>query len=377
MTYPVPPGPRIAYDLDGSQGFVVGLRYSGGVIQGAPAWLSALNADSGRVARAFAQPAASSADTNPGTVGIAVRLATPTRLRAVAFGGAWALSTYSPGVTQLLLGTLEASADSTNGVDGTWQTLHTYSEVDDQDFTYGKTGIFLDEHNFYPGGGAFDPVSRDATPAQSGRVLTDGTVTRLGSNSTSGFYVSREWRQKAGDGRKGWREVFGTATRNVRWVRFVTSGSVIISSGNNESYYNPIDTGALFKLHLYGEPDDSSSPHRLSLVTPAGNPIQSLDWGDVFPGDVQTRDFRVKNASPTLIARAPTVRIESENPVIVETPSSWVSLYVDAPPGAASVQLEDIGPGEMSETVTLSLEAMGTVFGPVSPRLSVVTEEWF
>lgn len=371
MTYPTPPAPRIAYDLDGSEGFVVGLRYSGGVIQGAPAWLSALNADSGRSARAFAQEASSIQDELPGNVGIALRLSVPTRIRAVAFGGMWSLDRFSPSTARMLLGPLETSSDSTNGIDGTWRILHTYTVESGHDFTFGKSGTFLGEHSIS------NPSYRERTQAQSGRVLTDGSVPTPDSNSIANFFVSREGRLKGSEETKGWREVFGIATREVRWVRFSTTGYLSLGSGYNQEYYLPTDLGALFKLHLYGEPDTSASPHRLSLVTTSGASLSSLDWGDVPPGSIKTRTFRVKNLSPTLTAVSPEVAIEKENPIIPESPSSWVSLSTSGSSSTNSLVLDDLGPGELSEPITLTLEVQGTVVGSVAPRISVVTEEWF
>lgn len=367
MTYPVPPGPRIAYDLDGSMGFAFTHRGTFGVVQCHPSWLSALNADSGQSARVYAVDQPQGVFNTSGD-GFAIRLATPMRLRAIAFGNVFALSSSGGAFGYYLLGNIETSADSTNGIDGTWRTLHSYSTSAELDFTFGPTGQLGDSSGF------FDPPFRENQIAFIGQVRQDG-FTYKSTNSYWSFYTSREFRQKSSSLSRGWREVAGTASRQVLWVRFsltARDSSNIPNPVGIGAAPLPLDTGALFKLHLYGEPDTMASEHRLAVLD-GGIP---LDWGDVSSGDVKERTIRVQNLSTTMSAGSPVVRVVKPDPVISESPESWISLSLDGALFGSSLMLPDLPPGEVSDPITLRLTVGSSLFGPVAPRLSVQAEEW-
>lgn len=367
VTYPQPPAPRIAYDLDGSDGFVFGLSGANGVQAAQPAWLGALNADTGRVARVYS-PAVGSRTTTG--IGFAIRLSAPMRLRAVAFGAVIAISSSSTGASYAL-GLLETSTDSTNGVDGTWRTLKSYLVDASNDFTYDLGRVPAGEYS------SIDPAYRENDPAYISRVLYTGTSESPSPNTLSLFYVPKSYRRaQTNDDRTGWWEVDGHSTRNVRWVRFRTSGpgnTVIPYPGY---HYMAQDTGVLFKLHLYGEPDTNASETRLSMVNASGAPIGSTDFGDSFAGDVKTQQFRIKNESELYTARSVEVLVAPPNPSIVEQPETWLRLSSSTSTAQSSIELGDLAPGAVSELVTLTLKPTNSMLGPTSPRLAITAEEW-
>lgn len=349
MTYPTPPGPRIAYDEDGSQGFIAGRNGGIGVVEAVPLWLQYLNADSGRYARVpFANWAVSNVPHQDAW--IAIRLATPTHLQAVAFAGAWQAQVGSGSYASLLFGVIETSQDSTTGEDGTWATLINYPSGSDLDFSLGNSERSPDS--------------------------MFGSVTPLGDTVTSwsvGTYaVFEQYRQENdGPGTRGWREVSGSATRHVRWVRFRVLGETDASSTTGFG-----NEGGGFKLHLYGVPDDTASLQRLEFDTTAGAPKTSFDWGDIGIGEVHTQQFKMRNLASAETAEGVTITVLPTNPAVTEAPHSWLELSLDGTFWDTSIELGDLAPGALSDTVTLRVTAGTSIVGPWAPRLIAEVGEW-
>jgi hypothetical protein len=355
MTYPTPPAPRIAYDLDGSRAFVLGRVGGMGAVEAAPAFLQYMNSDTPRYGRVPGFTYWPYETAPPTDAWVAVRLATPTHLEAIAFSAAWQAQRQANGDTfnnaaAYLLGILETSQDSTNGQDGTWTMLKNYSSGDELDFSLTVAGA----------GDAATMV---------GAASVDGTIVAV--SAVGNFRTLQEHRTKNnGTGTRGWREVAGAGTRQVRWVRFRVSGY----EPNAVNTVGFGSHGGAFKLHLYGSPDTTASETRLEFVTPGGGE-KIFDWGDLGMGQTRMQQFKVRNLA-AMTAEEVTVTIAPSNPAIIEAPQSWLEMSLDGVTWDTSLQLGDLAGGAMSDTVTLRVTAEETLVGPWSPRITAEAGGW-
>lgn len=364
--YPTPPGPRIAYDLDGSIGFVGAALGTVGLTQVHPRFLRALNADSPRVAIVQMTNADWDYSTNPGVPfgdRLAIRFPEPIRIRAIGFAAYWGAS--NPAITftsfyngdnpaTAFAGQVETSADSTNGEDGTWRAL------------YGQT-----KNDLFP----FSEFPNDE-PARADE--TYGYVTHSGAEGVQKGNVLRvnsEFRKEStGPDVPGWRAVTGLATRQVTWLRFKFNPQRGLSTGST----SPPGTtmGIAYKLHLYGEPDTAAGTDRLIFTDVSGNPKTSFDWGDIGRSSTHTQTFKVKNLSSTKTAEGVSVGVQLPDPSVLEAPQTWLKLSLDGVIWSDTVLLPDLAPGASSGTITLRVQAGTTMAGPSGPRLSAEVEEW-
>lgn len=266
MAYPIPPGPRIAYDDDGTVGYISGTNEGPGMFQLHPLFLRAMNADSPRMGatqtqslRAGTSVTSISATLDfPPSHRVVLRFPEPMRIRALAAAGWWGLWGSGGGGNLLTEFNflIETSDDSTNGVDGTWSVLH--NVADNSMFTSSTESSESRADETYGYGMAI-----------SG---TTGTSTAVYPRVNPNYR-----RQSEGPGETGWYAVTGSATRQVRWLRLTPYN---IASGWNVSSQTMPTMGAWYKLHLYGEPDTAASDNRLVFTDVGGTLKQSFDWGE-------------------------------------------------------------------------------------------------
>lgn len=361
MTYPIPPGPRIAYELDGTVGLVSGNSGSLGPVEVDNLFLKSLNADAPRFARvstAYWGEHGVTADQNVAPPGswLALRFPTAMRIRALAFQSHWG----AEGQEDILWlnCVIETSEDSTNGQDGTWREIRSY-------LSSGDLGLYPQRSTDSPTGYA----------NMFGYTRPDGTDTSSTFSTLAWTQTQEHFRKQNGVADAfGWREVAGTATRHVTWlrVRVLSAGAFILNATGSSSA-----AGAMLKLHLYGEPDTSATEQRLQFVEELTEDwISSFDWGDVYPGLELTKVLRVKNLSTTDTATNVSLGLETSNPNIIGDPFSWLKLSLDEIMWSNAVSLGDLGPEEVSDPVTLRLQVGENIVGPWGPRMVVEVEEW-
>lgn len=362
MTYPARPGPRIAYDLDGTIAFVSGNSGARGAYQVVPQFLQYLNADSPRLAAiddSYWGQRNITALENTAPVGswLALKFPVAMRLRGIAFAGLWGGIPGSAD-SQWLRAVIETSEDSTNGGDGTWSEVLSYPGAATGDFTWNAPG---------GGSGALDPAT------MRGEILPDGSTRTIASIGS--LAVQEEYRKQYGiEANQGWRAVAGAATRQVQWLRIRVTG---VGTLLRSLILTDPPWGANLKLHLYGEPDTSADERRLQFVPTDSEVMKtSFDWGDVFAGQEATQQFRVKNLSTTETAVSVSVGTEPENPAIAQNPYTWLAVSLDESVWASSATLGDLAPGEVSDPVTLRLQVGSTLVGPWAPRIVAEAEEW-
>lgn len=361
MTYPTPPGPRIAYDLDGTLGLVSGVKEAPGLFETHPKFLRAMNSDSPRLGGVEVTYLRDGTSINsidatldfPPAHMVALRFPEPMRIRALSVIGLWGLySSESMGTTRVFRLRVETSDDSTNGVDGTWATLFTSEDNSLFPTTLESESRGDETYGFVAAVSGMEKTSMSVYP-----------------NVNSNFR-----RQSTGPGEPGWRTVTGGASRQVTWLRLVPYqiASGISISGSQTS----LRLAAWYKLHLYGEPDTAADDDRLGFTDVAGAEKLSFDWGDIGQGSEYTQGFRVKNLSDDLTATGVQVSILSPNPTVLESPQTWLQMSDDGVIWDTSLVLPDLGPGESSDPITLRVQAGVNLVGPSGPRLAVEVEEW-
>lgn len=360
MTYPAPPGPRIMYDRDGSVGFYLS---SQGVREAQPDWLTFLNSDTMAEA-GIAEPlwVMDPIYTGHPTAGeysvpvdrwYAIRFPEPMRIRGVAsslfFGD---VNNY-----RYLSYVVESSSDSTNGQDGTWQTLISYGGAADD----------------------FDVVTYSSPPDD--QALLVRRYHEPGATGSAPYHArAREAfttrRRSFGLDGIGWHETAGASTRQVSWVRarVLGGGTYLASSSlNNTGGYPARGT---MKLHLYGEPDTNASDARLQFVSLGGAFKGAFDFGDMSEGDSSIQQFRVQNLH-TLEARGVVLNVNAANPDVTDNPAfEFCRLSVNGGAYSASVGPFDIPALSSSDIVSLRVQPGAGRFGPWSPRLTATLEEW-
>jgi hypothetical protein len=357
MTYPTPPGPRIMYDRDGSVGFYFSNQ---GVREADPEWLTYLNSDATLEAGIGdllwrMDPFALNAFQyiTPAGYWYAVRFPEPMRIQAVSsslmFGDD---ESYT-----LLNHVVEASADSTNGQDGTWETLLTNSgSVDDDPFGWEGLGTVMSEQALM--------IRRRHEPSS-----TANTPWHVSRRAFATRRLSAD-----GGGSRGWRATVGSATRHARWVRVRA-----LSRGDTVSHTTMAedrDARATMKLHLYGEPDTSASNDRLRFVTTAGDAKSFFDFGELGASDDVVQQFRIENLSDK-DALGVVLSVNAANPDVTENPAfAFCRLSIGGGAYSLVVGPLDIAAGTTSDIVSLRVQPDAGRFGPWSPRLTATVEEW-
>lgn len=214
---------------------------------------------------------------------------------------------------------VEGSADSLNGLDGTWTSI-------------------------------FSGTSYPQLTPWSETVPNDGTPTyswdhwyRVGIVTTN-FPV--------------------TGRRAIRWIQERGEGLI----GNSFWHH----------IHLYGDKSAGATPDRLLIIDDdTGLEFTGpLDWGDVPRGAVFTKDFKLRNNSAALTANGVSLAFES----LTGTSHAWYALSDSGGAFAGSLSGITIAPTAdypAADDITLRLTAAGNEsLGHNSARMQVSTTSW-
>lgn len=339
MPYPTPPGPRIAYDIDGTVGLIQRIS-TREMFDIHPRALRAMNAANEGLS-ALDTSGVELTDTVAGDANITLLFPEPLRL----YGMLRASTGFSPAsTTPIGLPQVQVSKDSTNGIDGSWETIGSFVSNLGDASTLGLwvTGIR-----------ALDGLSQ-------GRSLS----------------VQQFYRMPREDGRiLGWETLSGGAeTRNVRALR--------ISRVQADRPPAGVGTyGSAVVLHLYGEPDSGASDERLALWRPATNlPLAAggLDWGDTPLGSSDDRAFRVKNLSAEATARDISLSVMQGYPNGSPSTAGFMLLSNDGgETWEPSVTIDSLSPGATSSLIQIRrVVPTNATLGSFSPRLIAQAGGW-
>lgn len=364
MAYPLSPGPRIAYDLDGSFVFLgrnVGEDRT--PLQLPPATVRALNADKSSGVALGTTYWNITGNRETGALSeqsqkawFAVIFPTPTRLRAwfhchilVKYGTNFAQNYFS--YVRGKMG-IYTSQDTTNGMDGTWTFL---AEAE------GDGAAYYSRPN----------VNGTAPPGYVPPHRPDGTAADLAWHLTYDaldLVINPAFRVP--------REVVGAATRNVRGVRFMFTEFPNPRSVWSDSTTNPdanmVDW--LGVLHLYGEPDEYADPDRLEFVTADGTEAKRFDWGDVYAGETLTQTFRVRNLSAET-ANMVELSTAATSPGSSPSASAAVEFSTNGTTFSSSLSISSIAPGDDSALLYARLVTPNLI-GPWGPRIVAEVGSW-
>jgi len=373
MGYPTPPGERIAYDLDGTKGFISRNwppALAGQIFEMAPLALTGLNSEkssglwisgSGGGAEEAADYWEMAGNSSTGVLSvtpqfIALIFPTPTRLRGVLAGHVFTRSGSSFGSRYLTYGqalvAIQTSVDTTNGQDGTWNTV-------------------------YSTAGPPRTTTPDSLPGYEQAVAPDGTVVdpRASFNdSATAIQIGPYFRRNADVDGYGWKAVDTANTRNLRGVRMLFDSYPTEWSSDNRDGANQV--GILAYLHLYGEPDTLADEDRLEFVTDDGSASMDFSWGDVHTGEEQVKTFRIRNLSDQ---EASVVELSFAPPSPEPTPSPHTGLEfsLNGTIYSSSLSLSSIPAGSDSDTIYVRLQVPGPgLIGPWGPRILAEVGEW-
>lgn len=335
MPYPPPPGPRVAYDLDGTVALIQDMT-TREMFDVHPRALAALNSQDS----ALVDEKASSSErywvSNAESVNLTLLFPEPLRLYGL-YRSAWSESMVS-------LPEVQTSSNSTNGVDGDWTTI-----------------VPIVTNVLYAGG------------SSTGLYVTARSAV-LGNSQGYGLGARPYYRnERAGDTLFGWEALGGgVATRNVRAVRI-----------SRRQTYSPgaFGRGTGVNLHLYGEPDTLASNDRLSLWRPAVNlPLAAgaLDWGDTPQGSSAEKTFRVKNLSATRTAEDVLVDALPGAPTGAPPVDGMILFSLDdGETWEPTVTIVSLSPGATSGVIRMRrVVPTNAELGPYSPRVAAQTGEW-
>lgn len=301
MPYPIQPGPRIAYDIDGSIGLI---RFDDRVVHDIhPIGLKALNCDRAPGMGFPAENYAGWSDVNDECF-IALSFPAPMRVQGI-WGNLLSYTSVLP-ATNIQV---EASPNSTNGVDGTWSTLCP--------LTYIPAGPNA------PAG-----VGNDGKPI----------------NSLPSMVVNDRYKRDI-------IAVSGPATRQVRMIRL---------KGRARANY-PF-TGAAY-LHVYGTPDTSAVGKRLAFWQVSLDQVTDgswFDWGDTPSGSSADKVFRVKNTSSDAAAHGIIIDAVSGSTPTEPSPDGFLLFSLD-------------GGSTWAPTVTIATLSPLAVSGTIRVRRTVPT----
>jgi hypothetical protein len=302
MPYPPPPGPRIAYDINGTVGTF--RAYDGIVKDVHPNALRHMNSERNHMAVAGGN---SGLAGNWGPFGaegwMALIFPVPMRLYGlfVNFGGDLSFSAATPNLVPVM----STSPNSTNGSDGSWYALATL------------------------------PI-KALSPFQSvftGAELLSGAE----SGYDTSFVVNDLYRKSSLD--NGIIPVSGTAARHVRALKLT-----------GETPYSFSRSGYM-AMHVYGEPDTDTSDSILLFYDPNEEltaPGDMLDWGDVPQGTTADKRFRLKNNSAAQTAYNIVINAQMGIATTTPVPSDSFLFSVNGTTWTTSITLAALSPDAVS-----------------------------
>lgn len=343
MPYPQPPGPRIAYDLDGTVSLVRNGQTSE-TYDVHPDALRAMNGERGSGAAVYSTLEWSGSGAADINVQFWVLLfPVPTRLNGIfiVLVCPVTLRTWDSVVVDVQV---QTSPDTTNGVDGTWTDLLTGSSA--------LVGPIAEAENT-------PTTSIDGTTGQAASMpAINDMYRRLKSVEDVGIF-----------------EMTGPATRQVRGLRFVRTTAII---GSNSVLGNGPQKVV---LHLYGESDTTAMDDRLAFWSPIVDlPVTTMhfDWGDTPLASSADKSFRIKNLSDTLTANAILIDAVSAVATGVPAPDTFLLFSTDAGvTWLTSVEIAALSPGAVTgEILVRRVVPANAPLSNWAPRIVADAEGW-
>lgn len=338
MPYPEAPGSRLAYDIDGTQVLFVSRENGSLEVRDMPQVISSyLNVERNTTPAVIA-PTTGSTSTSRFLVYVVLCFPTPMRVRGFHLNASvFASIAGGARAHRDPLVYAESSSTSTNGIDGTWNSL----------------GPALSSTGLDPGG----------SYAGVERIPTIDAYTLVENSGANEFDWARlrptndDYRRNREDGGFGWVRVGGAASRNVTSVRFsFMSYDALSTTTLRDMYY--MRHIIFHSLHLYADADVNSTEKRLAFWSPdSDTPLPSayLDWGDVPQGTSEDRVVRVRNMSlqqtaagifvaayPTsTVPQSPSTPVDSQLLFSVDGGITWDS----------TVSISSLSPNAVSEEI--------------------------
>lgn len=337
MPYPDPPGPRIAYDLDGSIGLLRGGSNQDKTVRDIhPNALTAMNAE--RNSGLTVDSVTWSSTTATSDRWVSLIFPTPRRLRGVFGRLHMAYNGLGSGSVVSRPFRVETSPDSTNGSDGTWTVLRSFEATP-------------------------SPTGDMAIPSVD--ALTGNVVSRTAPIQP----INDTYRR--GPDAHGIFPVSGPASRQVRAVRLIQEGT---SSGSQSNH-------AVVWLHLYGEVDTTAYEDRLEMWSDEDDlPTHAtwFDWGDTPQASSAEKTFRIKNQSTIRTAQGITIRAVLAASTTTPTPSQFLSFSTDGGlTWRATADITSLSPGTVSETIMVRrVTPLTAQMSNWAPRIAAETTLW-
>lgn len=376
MGFPQPPGARIAYDIDGTVGF---LSQTAGPLFGVPQLsqpaLAALNSDnlpllevSGAHTNSIYSPdlrgewRMSASTSSPEQRNfIALLFPQPMRIRGLfAFSSMAAYDGGSgdPNDPAYLPNHIQTSTDTTNGLDGTWTTVFSDTAPMSRGFV----------HNYDYWAATEDPT-----------VLPQLGVSYFGpddANRTMFPYLAGRWKNGDTDSLgEGWVALGSAYCRNVKAVRLYFDSWPPPENFTTEVQNSWLHT-SVHKLHLYGEPDTNAHEHRLEFIDVDGNP-KLFNWGDVSNGDVLIQTFKLRNVSPSMDADVVELSAVASNGTTTPAPHAGIEFSLSGNTWSSGLSISKVAAGQDSAVLYLRLTVPASgIQGFWTPRITAETGEW-
>lgn len=356
MPYPAPPGPRIAYDLDGTAVFVTKWTGAISMVDVHKDAVKAMNSDS----TAHAVFSVFDLNSTPQTTHmwnnspyelsyVALVFPSPIRLYG-ALVHMWSYYYYSGVSLWQVCPAISGSVDTTNGVDGTWVDITVNAQAIPQ----------------------ATPLSNAVLGVQ---VDVEGVRTlNVVSQALNDLYRRP---RASSPSAEGYVEVAGSATRNLRGLRIRPYGSngtgLVLGTG---IYSSPMK----LNLHLYGAPDVGAIEDRLALWRPdldAALPTGWLDWGDVPLSTSADKTFRVRNHSVTKTASQVLVQAVAGYSDSTPSAAGMLTFSLDGLTWTSSVEISALSPGTSSAVIRVRrVVPANAMLSNWSPRISAAAASW-
>lgn len=337
MPYPPPPGPRVAYDTNGS---ILLMRPQSGIVKEVqPGAAEQMNSERANYGWTYGSSyvgnygpdnvyTATGSTPNPKDQYLVLMFPVPMRLYGifcpVHSAGAGSASSGQPV-------DLYTAPDTTNGDDGTWS--------------------FLQKIPAHVGGAPATVTFKD--------MLIPGGA----GVSSASIIVNDYYRKVEVDG--GHSVLAGSNARHVRGLKLVTTGA----------YY-----GLFWKLHVYGEPDTDASENILVFWDPVDDLSAAgdlLDWGDVPQGSTADKAFRVKNNSSAQTANNIVINAQMGYTTTNPVPSDSLLFSFDGNTWTTSLTLAALSPNAISGVIqvrrTTPLNAQPSNW---APRVVATVGSW-
>ena len=369
MSYPQPPATRLPYDADGTRVLVsrsaAEISYPVQIPLNA---ISAMNADIGGGLLLDGET-----DWSFGTSRtdfytrpfIALMFPWPTTIKG------WSLSALSSWIPPTSLGfpqdgrmanltvRLQASTDSTNGIDGTWTTVGTKDEGD------RHLPYIIENLNFE--GVEVPGVDVD------GNVTIGGNWSDSNSLAAYRFGAYHTFQMQYDDGPIGWGiEDLDLSGLVALRLYFPERPRYIDTWQGNSGIMDSWLGSALINLHLYGYP--TAPDDGLTLRNVADTGLADFWFGDVDHNVPVVQSFRVKNLS-SADAQQVVVSIQPDDSHLQTSPES-LALSIDGETWAPKISLGDISAGGISDEMHIRMLAHPSTVGRRSALVVARAGRW-